>query len=321
MAQQGAPEMLTNQSGAADYVRVITQLQTEMYQMREHMNGMMAAMAQQAAGQNQGNREPKELTRWRNIQSVPKFSGEERQFRDFEFKLQQFVRPVNGFQKFLNWVKDSDQEPNNNLMTAYKQETGVELEYLNDQLFGILSVVTEGTALQTIMNVADNHDLRGAQSWHRMTRDATGKTGARLKRLADKVHRPAKISGYHDALSQLTEWDNALKELAKIEGQGLSELTKITTLTHMIPVDLQRAVEADKSIKSFSDTWNYVMEQIEVRKHWTKPSNKKDPNAMDLDAAEREEPPQEGEDPGACVPCDDALDTLKGGGKGGVFQG
>ena len=228
---------------------------------------------------------------------VPKFSGEEREFKDFEFKLQQFIRPVAGLEKILNWVKDSDQEPNNNLMAIYKQETGVELEYLNDQLFGILSVVTEGTALQTIMNVADNHDLRGAQFWHRMTRDATGKTGARLKRLADKVHRPSKFPNYHDALAHLTDWDNALKVLEKIEGQGLSEPTKITTLSHMVPSDLQRDVEKDKSLKSFSDVWNYVMEQIEVRKHWTKAPSKKDPNAMDLDAAEREEPSQEGADP------------------------
>ena len=184
--------MLIRTSGAEDYVRVITQLQTEIYQMREHMDGMMTAMTQQSANREQGNREAKELTRWRSIQSVPKFSGEERQFNDFELKLQQFVRPVNGFEKFLNWVKDSDQEPHNQMMAMFKQQSGLELEYFNDQLYGILSVINEGTALQTIMNVADNHDLRGAQFWHRMTRDATGKTGARLQRFADKVHRPAK---------------------------------------------------------------------------------------------------------------------------------
>ena len=76
--------MLTPTSGPTEYVRVITQLQSYMYQMRGHMNGMMTAMTQQAANQNQGNREPKELTRWRSIQSVPKFSGEERQFKDFQ---------------------------------------------------------------------------------------------------------------------------------------------------------------------------------------------------------------------------------------------
>ena len=113
----GVPEMLTSTSGAEDYVRVITSLQGEMYQLRQHLDGVMAAVTQQSANQNQGMREAKELTRWRSIQSVPKFSGEEKHFRDFEFKLQQFIRPVNGFEKFLNWVTDSDLEPNNNMMT------------------------------------------------------------------------------------------------------------------------------------------------------------------------------------------------------------
>ena len=110
----GVPEMLTNKSGAEEYVRVITALQGEMYQLRASMTNMTNAMAQQSANVSQNSRESRELTRWHSIQSVPKFSGTELHFRDFEFKLQQFVRPVNGFEKFLNWVKDSDHEPNNN---------------------------------------------------------------------------------------------------------------------------------------------------------------------------------------------------------------
>ena len=119
--------MLTNTSLAEDYVRVISALQGEMYQLHSQMANLSNAIAQQNANQGQASRESRELTRWRSIQAVPKFSGTELHFRDFEFKLQQFVRPVNGFEKFLNWVKDSDHEPNNNLMAEYKQRTGVEL--------------------------------------------------------------------------------------------------------------------------------------------------------------------------------------------------
>ena len=127
MAQQGAPEMLTTSKLPPDHVRVITQLQTEFYQVREQMQGLVNAMVQQNANRTQGNREPKELTRWRSIHSVPNFNGEERQLKDFEFKLQQFIRPVNGFEKIINWVRDQDVEPNNESMTRCKQETGVEL--------------------------------------------------------------------------------------------------------------------------------------------------------------------------------------------------
>ena len=41
------------------------------------------------------------------------------------------------------------------------------------------------------------------------------------------------------------------------------------------------------------------MEQIEVRKHW---KVKKDPNAMDLDAAERNEPGAPEAEPTECPP-------------------
>ena len=72
---QGAPEMLASSSGPPDYVRVITQLQTELYQMWSEMNNMATAMVQHTNNQNQGNREPKELRRWRSIQSVPQLNG------------------------------------------------------------------------------------------------------------------------------------------------------------------------------------------------------------------------------------------------------
>ena len=178
-------------------------------------------------------------------------------------------------------------------------------------------MVTEGAALQTVMNVSDNYDLRGAQAWFRMTRESAGKTGARLKRLADAVHRPKPIDNYSEAKAQLTAWDTNLKELSKIEGQDVSELTK-TTLIHMVPIDLSRAIEADQTLKTFEEIWAYVMEQIEVRKHWAKNPKKKDPNAMDLDAAESEEPAKEDDEPG-CTPCPDGdLDTLKGNRKGSI---
>ena len=248
-----------------------------------------------------------------------KFNGDEKVFKDFHFKLHKFVRQVPGLENFLDWVRLCDIEPNHGFMEHYKAQTGVALEHLNDQLYGVLSMVTEGNALQTVMNVAETYDLRGAMAWHRLTRDATGKTGARLKRLADAVHRPKEISRYSDAPNQLNVWETNVKELVKIEGQQLSELTKITILTHMVPLDLSRDIEKDKALKTFRDIWTYVMEQIEVRRHW-KAERKKDPNAMDIDAAEKDEPIPSDDNPMNCPPCEgEDLDTLKGGGKG-VFN-
>ena len=183
----------------------------------------------------------------------------------------------------------------------------------------IVAFVAEGNALNTVINLQEAHDVRGSQSWYRLTRDATGKTGARLKRLAAKVHQPKHITDYKNALVELTNWDSNLKDLVKIEGQGLSELTKITILNSMVPADFMRDIDRDKSLKTFDQIWNYVTEQVEVRKHWPKVQMQKDPSAMDIDAAEKEEVQQnESVD---CQPCTgEDLDTLKGGCRG-TFQG
>ena len=300
------PEMLTSQGDQEDSVRVIAALQPEVFDLKNRIAGM---------SQGEIGDKPEEITRWRSVQSMPKFSGDDKVFKDFDFKLHQLVRPVIGFEKFLDWIKDSDVEPDAQKMAEYKYETGYPVEYLNDQLYGLLSMLAEGSALQTVMNVAEAHNVRGVQSWYRMTREASGKTGARLKRLSDKVHRPKQITDYKGALVQLTAWDTSLKELVKVEGQGLSELTKITTLSNMVPEDLMRDIDKDKSLTKFEDIWNYVTEQVEVRKHWST-QKKRDPNAMDVDMAEKEETQENFE----CQPCDQELDTLKGGGNQ-VFQG
>ena len=300
-----APEMLTPLSQLEDYVRVITALQHEVYELKNRIAGMpQGGMSQGGSGDK-----PEEITRWRSVQSMPKFSGDDKVFKDFDFKLHQLVRPVIGFEKFLDWIKDSDVEPDTQMLAQYKYETGHPVEYLNDQLYGLLSMLAEGSALQTVMNVAEAHNVRGVQSWYRMTREASGKTGARLKRLSDKVHRPKQITDYKSALVQLTAWDTSLKELVKVEGQGLSELTKITTLSNMVPEDLMRDIDKDKNLTKFEDIWNYVTEQVEVRKHWST-QKKRDPNAMDVDMAEKDETDENLE----CQPCDQELDTLKGGG-------
>ena len=93
------------------------------------------------------------------------------------------------------------------------------------------------------------------------------------------------ITSYANALSQLTEWESVVKELEKMEGQSLSEITKRTTLKKMLPTDLIRDLERDRSLKNFKGAWNFVLEQIPSRKEWTK-AIKKNKDEMDVDTAE-----------------------------------
>ena len=107
-------------------------------------------------------------------------------------------------------------------------------------------------------------------------------------------------------------------ELAKIEGQELSDFTKRIILKKMLPEDLREDLEKDKSLKTWEEAWKYVLEQVPLRKDW-KTSSKKGRNDMDVDMAEKEQETDDGEV--VCRPCggqggDDELNTMKGGGNG-----
>ena len=145
----------------------------------------------------------------------------------------------------------------------------------------------------------------------------------RFERLADRVHKPKQITNYKVALAELTDWDADVKELAKLEGQALSALTKRTTLKNMIPEDLQHDLEKDRTLKSFEAAWSYVLEQVPLRKEWKFVKGKRGKDDMDVEAAEGDEGAEDGI---RCAPCepgagqdDGDLNTMKG--SSGAFQG
>jgi len=119
-------------------------------------------------------------------------------------------------------------------------------------------------------------------------------------------------------MARLIEWENDCKELAKLEKQPLSDLTKRTTLKAMLPPDLLRDLERDSSLKPWSEAWKFVLEQVTLRKDWKSGRNLHN-NDMDVDVAEEDK--GQGEDP-VCKACEegDDLATMKGGGTA-KFQG
>ena len=148
-----------------------------------------------------------------------------------------------------------------------------------------------GSALSSVKNVREEYGIRGAKAYWKITREVASKSGVRLERLADIVHHPKMITDYKVGKQMLENWEAKRKELEKIEGQALSDLTKRTTLKKMLPPDLLRDLERDRTLKDWDSAWKFVLEQIPLRKDWNK---KQSGHAMDLDNLEKE-----GADPAA----------------------
>ena len=123
----------------------------------------------------------------------------------------------------MDWVKDLEVAPDEpTLLQVALAKAGnnadVDVLWMNKELFSVLSLKTTDDPLQITKGVKDAYAIRGAVAWHKITREVAGRTGARLERLADKVHHPKKITSYGDALAMVNKWDLNCKELAKIEG-------------------------------------------------------------------------------------------------------
>ena len=53
-----------------------------------------------------------DMTKWNHFVNAPKFTGDELEFSNFEFKLQYVVRSEKEFEHYLDWVKELEKEPN-----------------------------------------------------------------------------------------------------------------------------------------------------------------------------------------------------------------
>ena len=305
---------LARDSDPGQFVLHIDRLNGQVYELQQQLLKLTTS---------QDDRKKKDVSETKAFEKVPHFNGDEKMFGDFEFKLQNCLRPYKHFEEFLDWIKNADEEPDLDILRkkAYAEaqhDPSVDLHWYDEQLYNILSLLLTDTPLQTVKNAREDTGIRGCRSWYAITREVAGKSGVRLERLADRVHHPKPILTYKEGLARLTEWENDLKDLAKIEGQQVSEITKRTILKAMIPADFARDLERDRALKPWDEAWKFVLEQMPLRKEW-KGSTKKSrgPDDMDVDVAEetKDEP---GDDP-MCAPCDGELDTLKGGAR--PFQG
>ena len=238
---------LNANSGTEYFVRVLTQLDLDNVKLTDRVKDL-----EFKANKAKDERDKKQWTESKTFQLLNKFSNSDGEFPDWEFQLQRFLRPYPGVEEWMDWLKNLDTEPTKEVVDEKSKElVDVDLAHFDEQLYGVLCLLCAGTSLMTVRNQRENYGMRGSASWFKLTREVAGKTGVRLERLADLVHNPKVISSYASALAQLEKWESQRIELEKLEEQGLSDLTKRTALKNMLPHDLIRDLERDKSLKTW----------------------------------------------------------------------
>ena len=255
---------LNSNSTTDDFVRVLTQLDADNVALSARVKELEVGEKRKAEERNK-----KQWAECKAFTSLKTLSTDCTDFGEWEFKLHQFLRPYSGAEEWMEWVKNLESEPTQAGHDAKRDElVDVDLDHYDEQLYSVLSLLCVGTPLQTVRNQRENYGVRGQGAWYKLTREVAGKTGVRLERLADLVHNPKPITSYKDALAMLEKWESQRLELEKLEEQSLSDLTKRTLLKKMLPPDLIRDVERDRSLKTWEEAWKFVLEQVPLRKEW-----------------------------------------------------
>ena len=261
----------------------------------------------------------KDLTEYKSFNIIPILGGKEGvDWSDFEFKIQSFVRPLETFEKWLDWIKEQNEPISNINMNEYfgnNRITDMTPAWCDDQLYTILSLKCQGAELQVVRNLREYDGYRGANGWYKLTREVSQKSGARLDNLTELALNPKHIKNYSDAVSFIEKWENDCMELRKIEEQDLTDKTKKNVLKKMLPVELQRDIERDCTLQDYKQVYNYVIQQIPLRRDRQQASGKKKVEDDDLDDLDTQQAGEEGKEPED--QGQDDLDTIKGGGKGG----
>ena len=81
--------------------------------VHQEMTGMQQRIVQLEAQLHEvkkDKKKEKELTDMKGFEKLGNFSGNEKEFGDWEFRLHQFIRPFQQFEAWLEWVKDLDEE-------------------------------------------------------------------------------------------------------------------------------------------------------------------------------------------------------------------
>ena len=172
---------LHGQSDPAQFVLHIDRLTAQVFELQQQGMHLFS---------KNNESKKKDLTEQKAFDKVPKYGGNEKEFGDFEFKLQQLLRPYKHFEEFIDWIKNEEEETNLDALTQKaraesQHDPTVDLHWYDEQLYTVMTLLLTDTPLQTVKNLREYTGVRGCKAWHQVTREVAGRTGVRLERLAD----------------------------------------------------------------------------------------------------------------------------------------
>ena len=146
----------------------------------------------------------------KGVSDVPTYDGRAETFEDWLFKVKNYLESEDSdFCAFLIDIEDYDDEVNREWMRSYQPddiETN-KMECLNRRLYLFLAQKTSGNPLQTVKNLEDDVECRGAAAWSKIVKAGKGRNANRALILTGKIHNPKRVDKYSEVLPAFESWE------------------------------------------------------------------------------------------------------------------
>ena len=212
---------------------------------------------------------PKSVLTSKGVSDVPTYDGRAETFEDWLFKVKNYLESEDSdFCAFLNDIEDYDEEVNREWMRSYKPddiETN-KVEWLNRQLYLSLAQKTSGNPLQTVKNLEEDVECRGAAAWAKIVKAGKGRNANRALILTGKIHNPKRVDKYSEVLPAFESWESYVKEFERDTNSRMAEVTKMNSLRQLVPKELELDMTRLTHLNIWAEMKKYVLDQVVIRR-------------------------------------------------------
>ena len=316
-----------NENNGKEHIRLLKGAVAELLTKLEEVNGRVEYFKKKDEDRK------KNVVESHAFKVIGYYSGKENELKNFETRLQALVRHHVGFERFLDIIKTydsistkSEMESIQDTLTDAFEDSNEKpnVEWMNEQLYQVLCLVCQNSALLAVQNLRMKYEYRGAAAWHSIVREAGGRSDAKRAALGKRTHEPKKAKTAFDIDECIKLWEGDLEELEREDKIVLPDMTRKLTLIGMMPAHIQKDIEDHAAKEEYAGVYKHIYGKLNTYKknEGEAKGKKKDADAMDVDALNAGEA-DEGEEEG-CKGCDDgelhAWEKGKGKGKS-QFQG
>ena len=114
------------------------------------------------------------------------------------------------------------------------------------ELYDVICQLTTGRAKNIVKGVGSKD---GFEAWQELHKEFNRQTLAKTLRIYREVVCPMQ-KNIEDLLTEITIWENKVRDLEKVEKQELPEMVKMAALTELCPEDIRDLIyqQADEAV-------------------------------------------------------------------------